>query len=846
MVNLMGPPPQQANMLNGIPSLVSAQWALWFNQIANSIAGLDNLNGGGNSGGTGQNGTGPGLKGIGFTTVVYPGNFGLKLDGVTDDSLAFQTLLNTMGQGTCKLISPNLGMYTDSFVAANSFQTIDMTECPWIKGPSASLGTNGQYAETPTGGGGAQQKPHLFANIAAGATSFNVVIFSTNISPAAGNEFELRGQRTVTGQVPDGNRESGFISSAVNTGISTGGGIKWTITPLDPIQNSYSVEYTGDPYEIATGLKDFSAFTLLTYFPFTSNVAAGTDTIVLGNVTGLNIGDWVFVSDRQTVGSATGITDVNPINNEINRVADIDVGTNTIYLQQRLNHSYLTAYNAGITTLAYISGVRLIGVKATFGAADSDAKNYGIIFRNSINCYAYDCKIGYATIGGVNYGQYGEAFRMQNCFSCHFFNCDFAGKPDQSIYPSAQGYGLVQVGCTCCSFVGGAGYNARHDVLIQDGSCDWLVIGRIINDPRISGIDTHGINAVNGRASDCIINGGPLFSPDSTNKAAIRMGNSAHIYGDFNNVIENITINNFAYSVESGAVNVGFGIDFVVESGGNTVRNVVINGCDYGVNSTVNSTFTTAVLGPDNLAQNIIVKNAALGVTQLVGGSSNVIGGLVLDNVISDGNSAHFVWTQLYKIKLINSKIINSIATTNTPSVQSTSSTAVQIIGNDFDGANEGVYIEECPGAQVINNNMRNQLQSTVFKDNTAAGNNNGYVFTGNSYAGTSNPTKSLGGSTGTLKDNNFQNINAQTGTAYTFAQIDESNVVTGNNAGSQTYTIPTNATIPFQIGAKIDVASIGAGTITIAGASGVTYAGSTVVGGAAGSIKKIAANTWI
>lgn len=65
--------------------------------------------------------------------------------------------------------------------------------------------------------------------------------------------------------------------------------------------------------------------------------------------------------------------------------------------------------------------------------------------------------------------------------------------------------------------------------------------------------------------------------------------------------------------------------------------------------------------------------------------------------------------------------------------------------------------------------------------------------------------------------------FNAQTGTTYTFVLTDDGKMVRGNNASAQTYTIPTNASVAFEIGTVILVEQQGAGIITIAPASGVT-----------------------
>lgn len=68
--------------------------------------------------------------------------------------------------------------------------------------------------------------------------------------------------------------------------------------------------------------------------------------------------------------------------------------------------------------------------------------------------------------------------------------------------------------------------------------------------------------------------------------------------------------------------------------------------------------------------------------------------------------------------------------------------------------------------------------------------------------------------------------LNAQTGTTYTFVLTDNRNkLVTASNASAQTYTIPLNSSVAFPTGSMINVIQIGAGQVTIQGASGVTVA---------------------
>ena len=65
--------------------------------------------------------------------------------------------------------------------------------------------------------------------------------------------------------------------------------------------------------------------------------------------------------------------------------------------------------------------------------------------------------------------------------------------------------------------------------------------------------------------------------------------------------------------------------------------------------------------------------------------------------------------------------------------------------------------------------------------------------------------------------------INAQTGTTYTFVAADAGKLVTSSNGAAQTITIPPNSSVAFAIGTQIIVQNIGSANATLAQGSGVT-----------------------
>ncbi|MBK8211299.1 MAG: hypothetical protein IPK78_16425 [Rhodospirillales bacterium] len=61
-----------------------------------------------------------------------------------------------------------------------------------------------------------------------------------------------------------------------------------------------------------------------------------------------------------------------------------------------------------------------------------------------------------------------------------------------------------------------------------------------------------------------------------------------------------------------------------------------------------------------------------------------------------------------------------------------------------------------------------------------------------------------------------------RTGTSYTLALTDNNRLLDHANASAITVTVPTNSSVAFPLGARIEIAQTGAGQITVSGA-GIT-----------------------
>jgi len=88
---------------------------------------------------------------------------------------------------------------------------------------------------------------------------------------------------------------------------------------------------------------------------------------------------------------------------------------------------------------------------------------------------------------------------------------------------------------------------------------------------------------------------------------------------------------------------------------------------------------------------------------------------------------------------------------------------------------------------------------------------------------------------------------NAQTGTTYTFVATDFTKLVTLSNASAVAVTLPLESSVAWPTGAQLRLLNQGAGTVTVAGAVGVTINGTplTLTQYKGANLIKTGTNTW-
>lgn len=92
---------------------------------------------------------------------------------------------------------------------------------------------------------------------------------------------------------------------------------------------------------------------------------------------------------------------------------------------------------------------------------------------------------------------------------------------------------------------------------------------------------------------------------------------------------------------------------------------------------------------------------------------------------------------------------------------------------------------------------------------------------------------------------------NNQTGTTYTPVLADQGQIIRGNNAAAQTYTIPLNSAVAYPIGCSLAFRQVGAGAITLSPSGAVVlnnptgYLAKTARQHATIMIHKVATDEW-
>ena len=250
----------------------------------------------------------------------------------------------------------------------------------------------------------------------------------------------------------------------------------------------------------------------------------------------------------------------------------------------------------------------------------------------------------------------------------------------------------------------------------------------------------------------------------------------------------------------------------------------------------------------------------------LTTGSYNTLIGNGAGDLITTGgqNIAFGVFSLDANISSSSNTAIGYASLTSATGIANTACGHQSLSGITTSSSNVGIGVDAgrfIAGGAVANATSGTSTYLGALTDASADGNANETVIGYNAIGNGSNSI-TLGNSSVTdvfVGADNIQTLvaagtdNNQTGTTYTLVLADEENkTVWMSNASANVLTIPTNASVAFAVGTKINVIMEAAGVTTITGDTGVTVngtsAGSAVVNNQyqGATLTKRATDTWI
>lgn len=484
----------------------------------------------------------------------------------------------------------------------------------------------------------------------------------------------------------------------------------------------------------------------------TGNVAAGALSVAVTSATGLAKLDYALLLDDETAGDASGYTDSNVIHREVVRITGIS--TLTVTVDHFLVHALTTAKTARLTKLSAPINSSIVGAKMYF-TADGTTNDYGFYMKYAVDCDFIDCEVRPTLSGSTAYGCYDDCFRFEQTYRCRRIGCVAEGVPTDVTYGSGQCYGFTDQG-TMNKTLDCVAINTRHGFLHQNGACLFETAYNMDISARVSAYDLHGLNARKGHIHDNIAIGGPLLPSSGTTHTGVRIGNSSHPYGDHDNVIEDNVITGYDMTDTSGGASGGRGVGISVPSTGNIVQNNTIIEANLGID--VRDTSGYLLSSSNNTVRGNVILRATGNAINIDGDTAATgTNHVTYLNLIENETIActkHYHISNTGNTNVVDNKVIKPTASSGEYAFTCINNTALLVSRNMANGANKGISIKSCPLSIADSNELLNQLETEVFKDDTSSGNNNGFIFTNNSYAGTATPLITIGASTGyTISD---------------------------------------------------------------------------------------------
>lgn len=676
-----------------------------------------------------------------------PTNLALTGDSAdSDDGVKLNTLFETIEAAGTVPITINLypvndtdrtrKIFINSTVRVPSQTTLDFGNMDVLFGPNGRIRTFGNESEiapgTRPGGGG--------FNARIGEPMFesdtSLVLDSTHSSSLpslfnVGEYIVIRGENDATG----GSLQRDIVQI---TSIDSG---TFTLNFDPPLENDYQVSYPLSAYTEETGIEDFTTITIKEMFLLDSDAAAGSTTLKVpsGAIASLRPGDWVEVEDNVLVKDLYPLTaSANQVHVDIIQIKEIDSGAGTITLIRELLHDYTVANNAAVVKLGVVENAQVRNAKISFTEAQSSRNIQIMEARYAVNCTYDNIHVNRNWEDSV--GHVCNALRVYKSHGVRVNNVSTYSPKYSAGGGEAYGYTIYHSYGTQMENVLAQG--CRHSLLIQSAARN-IVNNFTSHDCNISDIDLHGINERENVISNFTVVGGPTLSSSGIggSRAGVRIGNTYHLAGAFDNVIQNGIVH-FAYNPDRYSQ----GINILPSSGGNTVRNVKVIGGDVGILMT-DASKDSALKSFGNVISDVTIEDTFDYAVRIdcngYGGLTPTVDNLVLRDIDIRNCAKGVRVEQTNRVQLENITIIDQDSAGAQYGFELVNNTNLYADNLKMINVQKGIDMDSNPGA-MINNVLFELWGDTALND---GGGNDGASVLNMKFKGTTAGHSFTGGS---------------------------------------------------------------------------------------------------
>jgi hypothetical protein len=573
-----------------------------------------------------------------------------------------------------------------------------------IFGPLGRIRIQGQVAELPESG-----KPTLEADYTAG--DLDLVVNDASLF-GAGDYIVVRGARGATGDPLQGQKLYAYVDS-VDLGTNT-------ITLTEGLAEDFAA-LNANP-DAPPGTSPESQVTKVVAGNLTADAARGDRTVTVHSTAAFQAGDTVQVmDDARTIRSSTGLPEKdNFIHREMNTVAEV-VDATTLRLERALHHPCEVASLGKVILVRPVRGSKVTGARVRWDAMSTVQSAFEM--RYTVSCRFVDCEVtgaGEGTDGRATESWLGQAFRIADSLYGATVRCR-ASRPAAS--GGGQGYGFTIYGSNGCRIIDCWGSGLRHTTLLFNSAAGNLITGCVGENTLLSDWDLHGCGCTDNLFTNLVSFGGEsLASNGDSNRAAVRVGNTAHRDGDYFNVFDGVLV----YGFHDGAA-----VDIVAKSHHNEVRNVTAIQCLTGVRVRPTPADTT-LLTESNIVSGLTTRDVT-NVLDVNGGTNTIVRGLVIEGGKFIGVTTHLRPQNAERVELRRCDWIDPVTPAGTYAVYATNVSGLAVTQCNLSRSQRGVKLDTCPDSRITSNVMHDFGETQVSDD---AGGNTGTVWRKNDIAG--------------------------------------------------------------------------------------------------------------